>query len=115
MLFSWLLLSVAVWFVARLVPGVEIRGAWGSVVVAGLFGLINTLIGWLLFVVIGVATVGLGFLLGFVTRWIVNAIVLKIVDAATDKLTIDGFGRALWASLAMSIIVGLLELATQAL
>ena len=34
-------------------------------------------------------------LLAFITRWIINAIILKITDSLTDKLTVDSFGWAL--------------------
>ena len=49
-------------------------------------------------------TLGLGFLLVFVTRTIVNAIVLKITDALSSSLSIDGFGYALLGAIAMSAI-----------
>jgi putative membrane protein len=62
------------------------------------------LVGWLLFVIIGIGTLGLGFLLAFVTRWVVNAILLKVTDALTDRLTIRGFGPALLAALVMSVL-----------
>lgn len=34
-------------------------------------------------------------LLAFITRWIIDAILLKITDAMSDTLTIDGLGWAL--------------------
>ena len=71
------------------------QGLGGAILTAAIIGVVNWLIGWLLFALIGIATLGLGFLLAFVTRWIVDAIVLKIADAMTERLTIDGFGWAL--------------------
>jgi hypothetical protein len=50
-----------------------------------------------LFVAIGFGTLGLGFLLAFITRWLVDAIVLKIVDALSRSLEIVSFGRAFLA------------------
>jgi putative membrane protein len=59
--------------------------------------------------VLGIATLGLGFLLAFITRWVVNAIVLKLTDALTDHLKIDSFGWALGGALLMSVLMTLGE------
>jgi len=102
MLVSFLVLTAAVWLTAMALPGFKVEGVGGAMTVALLFGLINWAIGWLLFGLIGIGTLGIGFLLAFATRWVVNAIVLKIVDGLTDRLTIDGFGWALAAGACMS-------------
>lgn len=102
LLVSWLVLSVIVLITAAMVPGFRVRGFGGAVLVAALFGLLNLAIGWLLFVIIGIGTLGLGFVLAFVTRWIVNAIVLKLVDGLTTHLSIDGFRWALVGALCIS-------------
>ena len=104
-LFSWLILSFAVFVTARLLPGFKLTGGFGSaVVIAALFGALNWLIGWLLFFVIGVGTLGLGFLLSFLTRWLVTAILLKLVDALSTRLRIRDFGSAFIAALLISAI-----------
>ncbi|HCF56623.1 MAG TPA: hypothetical protein DFS52_01335, partial [Myxococcales bacterium] len=103
-LISWLILTVAVWIAAAIVPGVSVKGIGGAIVVAAIFGIVNWLIGWLFFFVIGIATLGLGFLLAFITRWVVDAIILKLTDLLTDRLTIRGFGPALLAALVMSAL-----------
>ena len=102
LLFSWLILTLIVWLTAALLPGFEVRGVGGAILVAALFGVLNFLIGWFLFVIIGLGTLGLGFALAFITRWIVDALVLKIVDGLTQRLTIVSFGRAFLAALIMS-------------
>jgi putative membrane protein len=109
LLLSWLVLSVSVWVTALILPGFEVRGFWGAVKVAALFGLLNWLIGWLIFVLIGIGTLGIGFLLAFITRWIVSAILLKLTDAFSSSLKIASFGRALLAALLMSGIGTLAE------
>jgi len=93
-LLEWLILSVAVWVAAAVTPGVKLKGALSAVLVAGIFGVLNFLVGWLIFGVIGIVTLGVGFLLAFVTRWVVNALLLKVTDLFTDRLTIDGLGTA---------------------
>ena len=102
LLFSWLILTLIVLLTAAIVPGFEVRGVGGALLVAALFGALNFLIGWLLFVIIGLGTLGLGFVFAFITRWIVDALVLKLVDAMTRRLTIVSFGRAFVAALLMS-------------
>jgi hypothetical protein len=57
--------------------------------VAALFGVLNFLLGWLLFAIFAVATLGIAWLLAFITRWIINAILLVITDKLTDHLKID--------------------------
>ena len=43
-------------------------------------------------------------MLAFITRWIVNAILLKVTDVLTSKLTIRSFGSALLASLLIALV-----------
>jgi putative membrane protein len=104
LILSWLILSFAVWATSALLPGFHVRGAKSSLIVAAIFGVLNLLLGWLLFAVFTVATLGLAWLLAFITRWIINAILLVITDKLTDHLKIDGFGWALGAAFVMSAI-----------
>jgi len=102
-LLSWLVLSGAVWLTAVLLPGFEVRGFGGALIVAAVFGFLNWLLGWLLFVVIGIGTLGLGFLLAFITRWLVMAVLLKLTDALLDSLKIKSLGVALVGAAVMSL------------
>ena len=56
------------------------------------------------FAIFTVATLGIAWLLAFITRWIINAILLVIVDKLTDHLKIDGFRWALGGALVMSLV-----------
>ena len=104
LLLSWLILTVAVWLTAALLPGMHVRSFGSAIVVAALIGIVNFLIGWLLFTVFTIFTLGLAWLLAFITRWIIDAIILKLVDAMTDRLTVDGFRWALAGAFVMSLI-----------
>ncbi|NLO79103.1 MAG: phage holin family protein [Xanthomonadaceae bacterium] len=104
LLLSWLILSFAVWLTATILPGFHVKSFGSAILVAALFGILNFLLGWLLFAIFTVATLGLAWLLAFITRLIIDAIVLKITDGLTDHLTIDGFGWALGGALMMSLI-----------
>ena len=103
LLLSWLVMSAAFWLTAEVLPGFRITGFRGAVWVAAVFGLINWLIGWLLFVVIGVASLGLGFLFAFLTRWLVNAILLKVTDNVSSNLSVRNFRTALFGALLLSL------------
>ena len=108
-LISWLVLAFAVWLTAVILPGVHLKGAAAPLLVAALFGILNFFLGWLFFTVFTIATLGLALLFAFITRWVINAILLKIVDRLTDRFTVDSFGWALGAALVMSLIGTLTE------
>jgi putative membrane protein len=104
LILSWLILSFAVWVTAVVLPGFHVKSFGSAIVVAALFGVLNFLLGWLFFAVFTIATLGLAWLFAFITRWIINAIILKITDAVTDHLSIDSFRWALGGALMMSAI-----------
>ena len=104
LLLSWLILSFAVWLTAEVLPGFHVKSFGSAVLVAAIFGILNFLLGWLLFALFTVVTLGIAWLLAFITRWIINAILLVLTDRLTDHLKIDGFGWALGGSLMMSAI-----------
>ena len=104
LILSWLILSFAVWLTGTLLPGFHVKSFKSALIVAAVFGLLNLLLGWLLFAVFTVATLGLAWLLAFITRWIINAILLVLTDRLTDHLKLDGFGWALGGALLISAI-----------
>ena len=104
LILSWLILSLAVWVTAAVLPGFHVKGPKSALLVAAIFGVLNFLLGWLLFAFFAVATLGIAWLLAFITRWIITAILLIITDKLTDHLKIDGFGWALGGALVMSLV-----------
>lgn len=103
LILSWLILSFAVWITAAILPGLHIKSATSALLVAAILGVLNFLLGWLLFAVFTVATLGLAWLLAFITRWIISAILLVITDKLTDHFKVDSFGWALLGALVMSL------------
>jgi putative membrane protein len=101
---SWLILSFIVWLTAMVLPGFQVKGFSGALVVAAIFGAINWLLGWFLYVVIGIATLGIGFLLSVITHWFVDAILLSMTGALTDNLKIKNFKWALLGALVISVL-----------
>ena len=104
MLLSWLVLSFAVWVTDAVLPGFHVKSFGSAILVAAIFGILNFLLGWLLFAVFTVITLGIAWLLAFITRWIINAILLVLTDKLTDHLKIDSFGWALGGALMMSLV-----------
>lgn len=101
---SWVILSVAVWITAVVLPGFHVKSFGSAFMVAALYGVLNFLLGWILFAVFAVATLGLAWLLAFLTRWIINAILLTLTDKLTDALKIDSFAWALGGAFLMSVL-----------
>ncbi len=115
LLLSWLVLSLSVYVVSVVLPGIILRKPSDAFIVAVMVGVVNLLIGWLLYVAIGIVTLGIGFLLAFITRWIVNAIILMLVASFTHRLEVRGFGTALLGALLMSLVGTVAETAIRAL
>jgi uncharacterized membrane protein YvlD (DUF360 family) len=100
----WAILSVAFWLTSKVVSGFRIAGLWDAVWVAAIFSVIDVLFGWLLYVVFGIGTLGIGFIFGIITRWFVYATLLKITDGLTSRLQVQSFGTALVAALLISLL-----------
>lgn len=103
-LISWLILTLGILAAAKLLPGVQVADFWAAVIVAAIFAVLNYLLGWLIFGFLGFATLGIGFLLAFLTRLVVNAILLKLTAAMSDRITIQGFSNAFLAALIISVV-----------
>lgn len=104
LLLSWLILAFAVWLTSAVLPGFQVKNFTSAILVAAIFGILNFFLGWLLFAVFTIATLGLAWLLAFITRWIIDAILLSLTNRLTDHLRIDSFGWALGGALSMSLI-----------
>ena len=92
---------VAIWIVAAVVPGIDVAQGFASYVVIGLiFALVNVLVKPVLKLFsfpLLLLTLGL-FLI------VINAAMLGLTAALTDKLQIDGFGPAVVAALLISAV-----------
>jgi putative membrane protein len=104
LLISWCVLTFSFVVASKLIDGFQLKGGLGNqFIVAALFGILNVLLGRVLFVAIGIGTLGLGFLLSFIARLVATAILLKLTDAMTNKLKVKTFGTAFIAALVMSV------------
>lgn len=102
---SWLTVSLGLWVADKVLKDFRVEGGAGSYLLLGaLVGVLHFLLGWLLFGVLAIATLGIGYLLGFLTRLVVTAIILKLADALSRRFTIRGFAPALLAAALMSLV-----------
>jgi len=104
LILSWLILSLAVWVTSRVLRGFRIKDGQSAFIVAAIFGLLNFLLGWLIFAAFTVATLGIAWLLAFLTRWVINALLLMLTDKLTDRLKIDSFWWALGAAFLIALV-----------
>lgn len=101
LIFRLVINAVAIYVAARVVTGIELVGTWVDVaVVALVFGLINALVK----PIVKLITLPLLFLtLGLVT-FVINAAMLGLTAALTDRLSVDGFLPALIGSIVISVV-----------
>ena len=94
------------WIATLVVPGITVNGGVGTYLwVALLFGLINSIFGSIIKVLtfpVSVVTFGL-FL------FVVNAAMLSLTARWSEKLDVNGFWSALFASLIISAITTLFK------
>lgn len=108
-LISWLVLSAVFLVTAMVVPEVKIGSLKSAIIVAAIFGVLSHVLGHVIYVLIGVSTLGLGFLLKTLTRWLVVAVLLKITDLVTTHLTVKKVRTALIAALVISVTSAVAE------
>lgn len=97
--------AVVLLVAAKLMSSVEMRNFKTALIVALTIGLLSFLIGWLLTLILNVATLGIFYFtgLGFITRVIANAIVIEIADHMSSGFNTRGF----MPSLILAIIIAL--------
>ena len=95
-----LLLSVAIFVVAKIMPSIHIKNFWTAIVVALVYSIINFLTGWFLFLLslpFIIITFGL-------FKFVINAFLLWITDKLIEDFEIDSFGSTLIAAFLITII-----------
>ncbi len=99
LLLSWAVLTAAFLAAAAVLPGMKLKDGGSAIGVAAVFGVLNFFLGWLMFAVIGFATLGIGFIFAFFTRWLVDVVLLKMTAAMSETLELKSTGTAIAAAL----------------
>ena len=101
----WAFNAVALWVVAQFIRGIAIADLPTLLWTAALLGLVNALIRPILLLV----TLPLNILTLGLFTFVVNAVMLLLVDALVAGFHIAGFGTALLAAVLLAIVGGLLS------
>ena len=105
LLIRWGALAASFWVATAVVTGIHIDGGVKTYLwVALLFGLINALLGGL----IRLLTLPITFLSFGLFLVIINAAMLQLTARWSDKLTIDNFWSAIFASVIISVVTSVL-------
>ncbi len=108
-LIHWLVVAVALWVSATLVPGVSLAGTGGLAVGALVLGLVNALIRPVLVILtlpITVLTLGLFYL-------VVNGIAFSLAAWLVPGFTVASFGAAVLGALVVSVVSWVIGLIVQ--
>lgn len=100
MLLNLLLLGVAIFIVAQILPDIKCKSFGTAIFVAFVLSVINILIGWLLRILafpLTVLTLGL-------FNFVIFAILLWITDKMVEDFEIKGFGTTLLAAVLIAVI-----------
>ena len=97
---NFLLLSAAIFIVAKVMPGIKIKSIWTALWVALVYSLINFLVGWLLrFLALPFIFLTLGLF-----NFVVNAILLWLTDYFLEDFKIEGLLNTLVAAFLITIL-----------
>jgi putative membrane protein len=104
---NWLVSALALWLVARIIPGIEVRNFGSALVATIVIAVVNVTLGPVLkffgFVFI-ILTLGL-FLL------IINAFLLKVASVFTPGFRVHGFLAAFLGSIVLTVLTHVLRAA----
>ena len=101
LLLNWLLSALAVWIVARVVPGIYVSGFVAALIAALVIGFINATVGLLLKILtfpLTLVTLGLFWL-------VINALMLKLASALLSPgFQVRGFLAAFLGAILLSLV-----------
>jgi putative membrane protein len=100
LLLNWVLSALALWIVARLVPGFHLSGAGAALIAALVIGLVNATLGFFLKVVTFpfiVLTLGIFWI-------VINAVMIELASTLVPGFRVDSFGAAFWGAIVLSLV-----------
>ena len=104
MIWAWLINSVSVFITSKVLTGVEIKNFWSAVWVAAGLSIVNILLKPLLaFLSVPFIIITFGLFV-----WVINALLIMLVDKFVDGFKIKNFWWAIAFSFIMSIISSVL-------
>lgn len=105
LLIRWAAIATSFWVATSVIEGIRVDGGLKTYLwVALLFGLINALIGGL----IKLLTLPITFLSFGLFLVLINAAMLQLTARWSEKLVIDNFWAAIFASIVISVVTSVL-------
>ena len=104
-LVNWLVSALALWLVAQLIPGIELRDFGSALFGTLMIGIVNATIGWIL----RILTLPLTFVTLGLFLLILNAFLLKLASMFTPGFKIRGFLSAVAGSVVLTLLTWLLR------
>ena len=105
LLLHWILMAIAVWIVAQIVPGISVSGPKAALIAALVIGLVNATIGLLLKIItfpLTILTLGLFW-------FVINALMLELAAAFVRGFEVRGFVPALIGAVVLSLVSSVLQ------
>ena len=100
MLLRWVLYSLAIIFIAWVIPGISVETFWTAMIAAIVIALINTFIK----PIIQFISLPVNFLTLGLFTFVINALLFMLAGAITPGLEVDGFLSALLGSILLSLL-----------
>jgi len=100
LLLNWVLSALAVWIVAKLVPGISVNGPAAALIAAVAIGFINATLGALLKILtfpLTLVTLGLFW-------FVINALMLELASAVVPGFQVRGFAAAFVGAIVLSLV-----------
>jgi putative membrane protein len=96
----WLVSALALWLVARIVPGIEVRDFGAALLATVVIAIVNAVIGPILAILawpLTVLTLGL-------FKLVINAILLKLASMFSPGFRVRGFLNAILGALLLTVL-----------
>jgi putative membrane protein len=101
----WLVSALAVWLVAKIMPGFEVSGFGAAMVAAAVIAVVNAVIGPILrFIAFPITFLTFGLF-----SLVINALLLKFAAMFTSGFRVRGFLAAFLGSIVLAIVTGILR------
>ena len=101
----WLIDALALWLVAQIIPGMQVRSYGTALLATVVIGLVDFVLGPILrFIAFPITFLTLGLF-----RLVINAVLLKLASLFTPGFRIDGFLAAFLGSLVLAIVTSVLQ------
>ena len=93
-LIAWVSCALGLWVASRVLSGVRLASFGDALWAGALLGVLQWALYKFVFVVLGIFTLGLGFLFAFITRWVASALVILLASRLSSRLEVRGFFTA---------------------